>query len=581
MIIDLKTGTRFSGVVEYNAKGELLDSNISPFALSSEDAIAHLELTKRANVKASKPVFHAYLSFAPEDKQLVTNDLMVRIGRIYMQRMGFNIDTGDERQHSYVMFRHYDTPSHEHFHIVASRISLDGKYLDMHQSIKKSIKIARDLELEFGLRHVSNEKAKVKGKSKGQLEFQKRMDNWDADFKTGKETLLTSLSRLFRNPGSKPTLKTFIEHLAQDGIEVKFYLQKNRVTGISFRFSPDGYPFVIKGSSLGRNYSWPSIEKRLTYNFEMDRPLMEQANKTMVQHSKDAYRYLTEKNISLKKLIMNEFAEDDYVPKKETKDILDHVVFDYSQIRKIQRNLNAGSAQLENTIHQQYEDFAEKKKGYLNKVLDTSQLKLSENDRSKIHVEFRDSYYDYKNFTHVNDYIRFEEHPFIKAEEVHLFSYLKASKDKRYLKNMQPIEAQALHKVITRQHVFNKMEYLKKAFRLEAFYSDADLKNLTIYIEKTGYNNQTMAILQKFESELENGNVKNRDQMTVTSLLESYSKTQNTSFELPKWSSSIDSFLPTAKELAGIDEDINQVEEEHVKVPKIAKRKVYMRRRGI
>jgi hypothetical protein len=72
-----------------------------------------------------------------------------------------------------------------------------------------------------------------------------------------------------------PTATEFIEKLQRVGVEAIPNLQgTGRVSGISFRQGGE----LMKGSDLGRGFSWGALQKRgLDYDQERDRPAMEAA----------------------------------------------------------------------------------------------------------------------------------------------------------------------------------------------------------------------------------------------------------------------------------------------------------------
>lgn len=72
-----------------------------------------------------------------------------------------------------------------------------------------------------------------------------------------------------------PTATEFIEKLQRVGVETIPNLQSTgRVSGISFRQGEE----LMKGSDLGRGFSWGVLQKRgLDYDQERDRPAMEAA----------------------------------------------------------------------------------------------------------------------------------------------------------------------------------------------------------------------------------------------------------------------------------------------------------------
>ena len=54
-----------------------------------QDIIDSFEFQRQMNPRISKPVGHIALSFLPEDKDILTDEMMTKIVREYMELMGF------------------------------------------------------------------------------------------------------------------------------------------------------------------------------------------------------------------------------------------------------------------------------------------------------------------------------------------------------------------------------------------------------------------------------------------------------------------------------------------------------------
>lgn len=78
--------------------------------------VAELHLSKRINPKVSRTVYHASLSL-PHNESL-EDETWHEIALKYLRAMGFTMN-------QYIMVRHTHR-THDHAHIVASRIRLDG-----------------------------------------------------------------------------------------------------------------------------------------------------------------------------------------------------------------------------------------------------------------------------------------------------------------------------------------------------------------------------------------------------------------------------------------------------------------------
>jgi len=91
----------------------------------------------------SEPVYHCSLRLAPEER--LRDDQWGQIARRFLDGMGFG-------EHPYVAVLH-DKPGGQHIHLIASRVGLDGRAVNLWQDRVRSQGIVRELEREFVLRH--------------------------------------------------------------------------------------------------------------------------------------------------------------------------------------------------------------------------------------------------------------------------------------------------------------------------------------------------------------------------------------------------------------------------------------------
>ena len=119
MVANIRSGNNFYGAAAYNQikvkKGEaaiLYSQNLrgtTPKAI--EKSFKNL-----TNSKIKKPVFHASLSFAKEDKAKLTNEKILKITQDYLDKTGYG-------RQPYIVYRHKDT-EHPHVHILTSRVNI-------------------------------------------------------------------------------------------------------------------------------------------------------------------------------------------------------------------------------------------------------------------------------------------------------------------------------------------------------------------------------------------------------------------------------------------------------------------------
>lgn len=243
MIAKAVKGKGFRGALEYDLreqKGHLLDTNMAgdtPRSLAQEfGSIRAL----RPNL--TKAVLHTSISIHPDER--LTDEQWKQVAQAYLDGMGF-------AECQYVVTKHTDT-EHPHIHILANRISMSAEVVSDSHDYKRQEKIMRRLEQEYGLRPVelSNEVNK-KTLSKGEVEHVMR---------TGEPSVRMRLQELVDNAiKGEPSLSDFASRLAAYGVEIRLNEAKTgRISGISFAL--DGV--AMKGSDLGKGYTWNALQKK-------------------------------------------------------------------------------------------------------------------------------------------------------------------------------------------------------------------------------------------------------------------------------------------------------------------------------
>ncbi len=137
-------GTNFRGCFDYclNEKKnpEILKMNgVYGFTPDEFDKQFRAISDMRPNVL--NKVWHITISFAASDK--VTTSLIDKVCQEYLHKMGLT-------EHQYVVMKHNDT-KHEHLHIVANRVGVDGKPLDDWNTARRTQQIMEKLEKKFEL----------------------------------------------------------------------------------------------------------------------------------------------------------------------------------------------------------------------------------------------------------------------------------------------------------------------------------------------------------------------------------------------------------------------------------------------
>src|SRR5205823_499532 len=84
----------------------------------------------------------------------------------------------------------------------------------------------------------------------------------------------------------KATATEFIEKLNRVGVDViPYFRSAELVTGVSFRLGKQ----LMKGSDLGRGYSWPGLQKRgLEYDQERDLAVLRDAHWRAIREKQES-----------------------------------------------------------------------------------------------------------------------------------------------------------------------------------------------------------------------------------------------------------------------------------------------------
>ena len=166
----------------------------------------------------------------------------------------------------YAVVKHSDT-EHDHIHIVASRICLDGSVVDDSWDYYKSQEVIRQLERNYNLETVT--------------------PSWETD----KRAQTTGEHRQLKSKGNKSvrvqlqdlidevtqdnlSMPEFVKRLQQQGVEVQVGLTRTGFSkGISYNL--DGV--ALSGTQLGKAYTFSGLQKHrgVSYDKGRDNALIE------------------------------------------------------------------------------------------------------------------------------------------------------------------------------------------------------------------------------------------------------------------------------------------------------------------
>ncbi len=235
-------GKSFKGCVSYvmNDTAKLLKAE-GVLAGTKQDIIRSFAMQRSGRKEIKQPVGHIPLSFAPEDKERMTNDFMVQLAKEYMEEMGI-------RNTQYIIVRHHNADN-EHIHIVYNRIDNNLKLISVNHDYKRNVKACKKLKDRHGLTY---------GKDKERVKREK-LRNPDK----AKYYIHDAIKSVLPDCKTPNDLRY---NLQKFGIELEYKHKRtsSEIEGVSFRYGNVSF----KGSEVDRKYSFGNIKKELDKNIE-------------------------------------------------------------------------------------------------------------------------------------------------------------------------------------------------------------------------------------------------------------------------------------------------------------------------
>lgn len=247
MKASVSRGSGFGGVIQYAVNKNKFGGWIAGTALAptTSEVVRQFGLTRQLRPDVDRPVWHASLALPAGER--LDDRRWAEVSEAFLDRMGFPPNS------VWVAARHNDT-DHDHVHIVASRVALDGKLWHGQWEAYRAIAATQELEREFGLvitPGLGDARSEKRGISKNEIEQALRTDTAPP-----RQRLQSIVDAAVEQGGSAAD---FAERLALAGVEVRANLASTgRLNGFSFVL--DGIAF--KGSQLGASYTWKGLQAR-------------------------------------------------------------------------------------------------------------------------------------------------------------------------------------------------------------------------------------------------------------------------------------------------------------------------------
>lgn len=258
MIGNISKGRGFRGCLSYlldKEQAELIGGNM--LGENARELAAEFKLSRQLNPDIKQPVFHASLSLPKHEDyaEHVDDERWNSIAADYLQQMGFT-------RNQYIVVRHFDR-DHDHIHIVAARVRLDGTVVDDSWDYSKSQEIIRSLEKEYNLTPVlSSWEVQRRGQTKGQFELSRReVEAGNTPIPSVKQQIQDIADRVIQ---SCDTPEQFIQKMQEVGVQIQTRTRRDgSISGISYQYTQNGTRVATPGNKLGTDYSWNGIQRRI------------------------------------------------------------------------------------------------------------------------------------------------------------------------------------------------------------------------------------------------------------------------------------------------------------------------------
>lgn len=272
MIQNITKGNHFGGLARYvhnKAGAERIAGNMAgrtPAEMEREWSVY-----REMNSRVEKDVAHISLSLA--DGERISAEKWEEVATSYVAEMGFE-------NSAWVAYRHQDT-THDHIHIIAHRVSFDGKAVDMWKDYARGEEVCRRLEEQHDLHRVRpSREADRAAPTRAEAEMFKR---------TGEISVkLDMQARVEAAARATDTMSDYAKALEAEGVSMQL------------RRRQDGQPYGViyvrddgeqmKGSDLGRAFNWGGLQRRagISYEYERDDAQLRQSEQRAAEAIKHA-----------------------------------------------------------------------------------------------------------------------------------------------------------------------------------------------------------------------------------------------------------------------------------------------------
>jgi len=261
MIANITSGASVFGALSYNydkvkeGTASIIHTNNmiceagNETGLTMQRALLSFEPYLLMNRRTKNMVAH--ISINPDVQDSLSTEMYKELVDTYMDKMGY-------KDQPYVVFKHNDI-DREHIHIVTLKIDSNGKKIDDKYEKIRSMNISRELEIQFGLKQITDKK------SEEQQQFIKPIDYQKGDIKRQMSNTIRSVieSYKFQSLGEYNALLSCFNIQSK---YVKGLDNDNLYHGIVYSTTDNEGNYIsnrIKSSRLGKFAGYNTLTKAM------------------------------------------------------------------------------------------------------------------------------------------------------------------------------------------------------------------------------------------------------------------------------------------------------------------------------
>jgi len=259
VIAKIGRGSSFRGALNYvlhrEHQPQIIGGNMA--ATNARDLAREFGMSRQLRPEVEQPVEHVSFSWGPSER--VTQDQMREAVQRWLERMGFDLAANQFR-----VIQHRDRP-HPHCHVIVSRIRMDNRRLvpQPWREYTRNKEVCRAIEKEMGFQRVPDRR-RLQGHEWHPTRGEERMLR-DRGLASEKEQIKYVIRQAAQG---RPTMTEFLGRIREQGLSARPNIARNgRVSGISYRLDQ----VAVKGSQLGRSFTWTGLQRSLGVRYDRQR----------------------------------------------------------------------------------------------------------------------------------------------------------------------------------------------------------------------------------------------------------------------------------------------------------------------